>query len=272
MVFGIFGAVWRYVRAIGYFLTGNVDAARKSLSHNPYVVRATYDNIIETKRKRAKEIQEAVSGLTVQEAKKLNRLKELTEESTKLEKLRSAAVGKAKELADRLQSQGSTPEQVKSNAEYTKWLSTYQDYSSTLERVTKNIADIESDVKQYQESANRYKVQLTSIKREIDNLAGEKEGAVADIVASQEEKNLNDAINGISNDNSARELAEMREIRERARAEAKVGRELAGTESRAVEEELLDFASKNSASSEFDEMIGLKSKQEASEPVKLPEA
>lgn len=272
MVLGIFGSIFRYIRALGYFLTGNIDSARKLLSSNQYVIRATFDNIIEGKKKTVLEIQQAVSGLTTQEEKKIRRLKELTEEATRLEKLRTASVGKAKELASRLQLSGQTPEQVKANPDYSKYLSGYQDYSSTLEKVNKNIEDLENDIKEYQSSNARYKNQLIAIKREIDELKSEQEATVAEVVSSKEEKALNDLINGISSDTSSRELEEMREIRSRARSEAKVSRELAGTDNKAVEQELLDYAAKNSANSEFDDLIGLSPKIDKTESVKLPEA
>ena len=47
----MFKAIGRYLRAFGYLITGRIDAARKELSTNPYVVQATYDSVIEEKTK-----------------------------------------------------------------------------------------------------------------------------------------------------------------------------------------------------------------------------
>ena len=66
----MFSAIWRYFRAFGYLITGRIDAARMALSANPYVVQATYDNIIAEKRKRIQQYKEAVAGMIAQEEKK----------------------------------------------------------------------------------------------------------------------------------------------------------------------------------------------------------
>ena len=57
----MFGAVARWFKAIGYLLTGQVDAARKTLDTNPHVIRAKFDEIAREKtealRKRLREIE-----------------------------------------------------------------------------------------------------------------------------------------------------------------------------------------------------------------------
>ena len=49
----------------------------------------------------------------------------------------------------------------------------------------------------------------------------------------------------------------MRDLRNQQKAEARVARELAGTDTQAQEAEFLDFANKSVASDEFDRLIGL---------------
>jgi len=57
----MFKAVWRYFRAIGYLITGRIDAARMVLSANPAVIQATFDHIIGEKRKRIQQYKDAVA-------------------------------------------------------------------------------------------------------------------------------------------------------------------------------------------------------------------
>ena len=47
----MFKAIGRYFRALGYLFTGQIDSARKVLNQNPAVVQATFDRIIEEKKK-----------------------------------------------------------------------------------------------------------------------------------------------------------------------------------------------------------------------------
>ena len=49
----------------------------------------------------------------------------------------------------------------------------------------------------------------------------------------------------------------MRQLREEMKAKAKVSKELAGTDTKVQEAEFLDYATKNVATSEFDQLIGL---------------
>ena len=66
----MFKAIGRYMRAIGYLFTGRIDDARRALSTNPAVVKATYDRVIEEKTKRIHQYKEAVGAMIAQEEKK----------------------------------------------------------------------------------------------------------------------------------------------------------------------------------------------------------
>ena len=39
----MFGAIGRWLKAFGYLVTGQIDAAREVLDQNPHVIRAKYD-------------------------------------------------------------------------------------------------------------------------------------------------------------------------------------------------------------------------------------
>ena len=45
----MFGAIGRWIKAVGYLLTGQIDSARRVLDTNPHVVRAKYDTVIRDK-------------------------------------------------------------------------------------------------------------------------------------------------------------------------------------------------------------------------------
>jgi hypothetical protein len=55
-------AIGRYMRALGYLVTGRIDAARQELSKNPYVVQATFDRVIEDKTSRIHQYKDAVAA------------------------------------------------------------------------------------------------------------------------------------------------------------------------------------------------------------------
>ena len=129
----MFGAIGRYIRALGYLITGQIDAARRVLQTNPYAVRATFDNIIREKTKRIQQYKEAVAGMIAQEEKKINTVKRLTEDLNKLETLKEGAAAKAKSVVEELKAKGISMEEIKRDEGYLKCLSAFNDFSSTIE-------------------------------------------------------------------------------------------------------------------------------------------
>jgi len=66
----MFKAIGRWIKAVGYLLTGQIDSARRVLDTNPHVIRAKYDAIVEEKIARIHQYKQAVAGLIAQEEKK----------------------------------------------------------------------------------------------------------------------------------------------------------------------------------------------------------
>lgn len=263
----MFGAIGRWFRAFGYLLTGRIDSARRALDTDPHVIRAKYDNVVREKVSRIQVYKQAVAGLISQQEQKLAKVKQLTEEVTNLERLRAGALAKAKQTVDRLKAAGKTDEMVKGEEDYKRCLAAYNDFSSTLAEKKDHIADAERDIATYTKSIGDHKVQLQQLLREVEKLKAEAHDAVADVITSRQEKELADMLSGISQDGTAQELQNMRQLRQDLRAEARISRELAGTDTKAQEAEFLDYARKTTSSAEFDSLIGLSSPT-ASSPAK----
>jgi hypothetical protein len=86
---------------------------------------------------------------------------------------------------------------------------------------------------------------------------------VADIITAKQERDLADTLAGIAKDGSAEELQRLRQMRQELRAEARISKEMAGTDVRAQEAEFLDYARRSTVSTEFDALLGLEQKKEA---------
>lgn len=269
----MFKAIWRFFRRVGYLITGKIDSAGARLAANPAVVQATYDRIIEEKRKRIQQYKDAVGGMIAQEEKKRIELKRQTEEVQRLSKLREGAAAMARKVVER---HAGNPEAVKQDPEYVKCQAAYQDFSSTLEEKEARCKELEEDIQTIEQSIAGHKVQLESLLREFEKLRAEKHETVADVLTAKEEKELADMVAGISEDRASQELQEMRELRHKAKATARVSRELAGTDAKRSEQEFLAYAEKSSADTEFDRLIGLARQAEApkaepAEKAKIPE-
>jgi phage shock protein A len=269
----MFKAIGRFFRAIGYMFTGKVNSAADSMSNNPTVISATYDKVIEDKKKRLNEYKDAISAMIAQEEGKKDKLSTLTEEIQKLEKLKSGAAARAKQLVDKYSGDASA---VKNDPEYLKCQSAYKDFTSTLAEKQTRATELEEDLKQLIANVSGHKTQIQSLMRDLDKLREEKHDAVADILSATEEKQIADMVNGISNDRSNEELHRLRDLRQKASANARISRELAGMDSKKAESDFLEYAQKSAADDEFDALIGLSAKKESVEPnvpaAKIPEA
>ena len=264
----MFRAVGRFFRAVGYLLTGRVDRARQALSTSPDVVRATFDRVIQEKKSSIHQYKDAVGAMIAQEEKKKGQLKRITEDVSRLTKLRDGAAAMARKVVAR--HNGDT-EAVKSDPEYQKCQSAYQDFSSTLNEKESRCQELEADIAELAKNVGGHKTQLEGLLRELEKLKEEKHATVADMMTAKEEKEISDMITGISNDRTSEELQELRDVRDQAKATARISREMAGTDAKRSEEEFLQYAEENVADSEFDALIGLTQKEGDSEGGEAPD-
>lgn len=270
---GLMSSIGSWFKAIGYLLTGRLDAAREVLDRNPHVVRAKFDEIIKDKVGRIQQYKSAVASLVAQQEKKIQQVKQLTEEVQKLEDLKTGAAAKARKTAAELQAAGRTPEAIREHEDYKRCLAAFNDFSSTLAEKQARIEEIEKDIATYEKSLGDHKVQLQHLLRDLERLRAEAAETVADVITAKEEREISDLISGIADEGSAKELQRMRELRQKVKAEARVSKEVAGVDTRAQEAEFLEYARTGTSSKEFDKLIGLPAEREAAAPgIKAPRA
>jgi phage shock protein A len=256
-------ALFRWAKAVGYLLTGQLDSARRTLDTNPHVMRAKYDEVIRDKTDRIQQYKQAVAGLIAQQENKIAKVKTLTAETNKLEDLKAGALAKAKQKVAQLQAQGKTEQEIKTDEDYMKCLAAYNDFSSTLLEKQARIDEHETDIKTYSDKIKDHKIQLQHLVREIETLKAEAADAVAEIITAKQEKEIADAFSGIAEDGSEKELQRMRELRQEVKAEARISREMAGTDTRAQEAEFMEYARSTVANDEFDSLVGLAAKTDS---------
>jgi phage shock protein A len=268
------GAIWRYVKSFLYLITGQIDKSRRALDSNPNVMKAKFDDIIKSKVDQIHTYKQAVATLIAQQEKKMAKVKALTQDVRKLENLKAGALAMAKQTVAKLQGEGKTKEEVHADPEYKKCLTAYNDFAATLTEKQDHIKDLEGDIGEYDASIGNHKINLQQLQRDIEKLKSEAADAVADVITSKEERDLADMLNGISKDGMGKELEDMRNLRHEMRAEARVSREMAGTESKVQEAKFLEYARSNTGTDVFDSLLGMAEGTEgaetaASEPEQL---
>lgn len=253
----MFKAVGRYFRALGYLVTGRIDAARRAVSTSPYAVNATYDQIVEEKKRSVRQFKDAIARLIVQHDEKMNRVRTLTEDINRLEQLKEGAAAKARTTVEQLRAQGMDIATIKAGEDYQKCMMAFNDFNSRIEEKTPRITELEKELSEMDQTIQGHKLQLQQMLREIDRIKEEQAVAVAEIITAREEQDLNDMLTGISKDRTSRDLAEMRQLRDEMKAKARVSRELAGTDTKVQEAQFLEYAKQHKTSDEFDRLIGL---------------
>lgn len=245
----------RFFKSIWYTLTGRAHEAADRMMENPEAVRGAYEDIISDKKGNIQRYKQAIGQLIALVERKKSTVKNLTDEVEKLEELKSGAIAKAQQTAADLQAQGMAPEEVKQHAEYVRCVTAYQEFNTNLEDKTGQISELENDIEEAQAGIDNHKIQITSLHRDLEQIKNEQSEAVADLITAREQEEIADMLSGISMDGTSAELTRMREIREKAKGRSVVAQELAGTDSRAEEEEFLAAARSASNSDEFDALI-----------------
>ncbi|MEM7473936.1 MAG: hypothetical protein AAF483_03030 [Planctomycetota bacterium] len=250
----MFKAIGKYFRAVWYLMTFRVNKASETLRMNPGVMEANYDRVIDEKRSRLGQYKEAVAAMIAQEESKKEKLTELTKDIEKLEKLKAGAAAKAKKLVDKYNGDINA---VKADPDYAKCQAAFKDFSTTLAEKSQRATDLDDDLKGLVANVSGHKTQIQSLMRDLEQLKEEKLDAVADVLSASEEKEIADMMTGLSNDRTSEELRELRELRSKANANARISRELAGMDSDRAEAEFLEYAQTSEADDEFDALIGL---------------
>lgn len=259
----MFRAIGRWIKAVGYLLTGQIDSARRVLDTNPHVVRAKFDAVIRDKVNQIHTYKQAVAGLIAQQENKMAKVKSLNDEVTNLERLKAGALAKAKQLIAQMQQSGKSVEEIHATEDYKKCLAAYNDFNSTSSEKQDHITGLESDIAGYAKTIGDHKVQLQQLLRDLDKLKAEAADTVADVITAKQEKDIADMLSGIAKDGSAEELQQMRQLRQELKAEARISKEMAGTDTKAQEAEFLEYARTSQSSSEFDALLGLGGPTEA---------
>ena len=248
-------AIGRLFKSIWYMLTGRAHEMSDKIMENPEAVRGAYEDIIKDKKENIQRYKGAVGQLMALLKQKQVSVQELTQEVTRLEDLKKGALAKAKQVANDLQSQGVSPEEIKTDVDYTKCVAAYNDFSSTLTEKEARIGELEEDIQRAQQDIDGHKVQLETLTRDLKKIQEEQSEAVADLISARETEEIADMLSGISKDGTNQELVRMREVRQKAKSRAEISQELAGTDANSQENEFLEAARSSETSDEFDALI-----------------
>ena len=194
------------------------------LMENPEAVREAYEDIIRDKQGNIQRYKNAIGQLIALVEQKKNSLKGVTDDIDKFEQMKAGAIDKKKDTANELQKAGISDEEIKQHPDYVRYVTSYNDFQSTLEEKNARVAKLEQDIERAQHDIESHKLQITGLHRDLGRIKTEQSEAVADIITAREQKDIDNMLSGISMDDTSAELARIQEIREKAMERSKVGK------------------------------------------------
>lgn len=260
----MFKAIGRYIKAVFALFTGGINGMRASLNTNKYVIAATFDEITDDQIEAIQTMSTAVASMITAKERKVSKVGDLTAHIKENAEYRDGALAMIDELKNKFNL--ATEEGIsslKATEDYQQASSAYESLSKEIQDDENTLDELEIGIKEDDEHLASRMAQLSEMKDQIEKIKSEKAETIADVTAAKQERQINDMINGISQNDAGERLAEMRQVRMQAKAEAKVGRTLAGTESKARKAKFKNFAHKRKSSSEFDKLLGISKEIEA---------
>lgn len=193
-------------KAIWYKLTGRAHDRINRPIENPKTVCNAYEVIIRYKRGNIQRYKLAIGMLLGLVRQKENALEPLAADITELEKTKAAAIAKMKTIAAELQKAGTPDEEIEQHPNYVRCVNASNDFDTTLEKKNAYVAKLKKEIERAQEDIESYKLQLTTLHRDLDNMAMELSEVVADYSTKRKQEEIIELLAGIGIDGTSAEL------------------------------------------------------------------
>lgn len=256
-MFGLFRFIKGCFKWVGGFFGRKADA----LASDPNVMAATYDASIKKKENSYGDLQDAVSKLLRMKIEKDTLIKNWGKDIEHLEKVKQGSGNKAKEVAAKLKAEGKTAEEITTNSEIISCQAAFNEAATKIKEKQERMNGAKEDQKKYQLAVDRYKAQLQSMQRGVQDLRNEKDEAIAETQAAKESASIDSLLSGVAQTSEDAELAAARRARQEAVAKAQVSAEMAGNSASVAENEFIKYASASETNSEFNSLLGLETKE-----------
>lgn len=195
-------SITRFFKAIWYKLTGRTHDQIDRLIENPEVVRDAYEVIIRYKQRNIQRYKKAIGMLLALVRQKEKSLEHLAANINELQKTKAAAIAKTKTIAAELQKAETPDEEIKQHPDYVRCVTASNALDSTLKKKNTRVAKLKKEIERAQEDIESHKLQLTTLHRDLDNIATELSEVVADYSTERKQEEITDLLSGISIDST----------------------------------------------------------------------
>ncbi len=234
---GVFRSFFRFVTTLGGLLSSKVDEGTDALVTTPAGIKAAFKTTREQWTKQYKEVRDAVAQLLYVMEQKRSEIRTLEKEQDELEAKKRGAVAKFKETRE------------------TKYQTAFENAHTRLTEVDSRLERLLTDVTGLENQVGRYKSKLTEMQKQIQDLDKQEAEAIADIVTNKQIVELNDRMANISTSLHDENINAIERTRQRLKATANLTDELAGTDAREIEREVLEAGMSDTAMDEFSRLL-----------------
>lgn len=193
-------SITRFFQAIWYKFTGRTHDQMDRLIENPEVLRNAYEVIIRYKQRNIQRYKKAIGMLLAVAKQKESSLELLAADINELEKIKANAIAKTKTIVIDLQKAGTPYEEIEQHPDYVRCVTASNDFDATLEKKNARVAKLKTEIKRAQEDIEAYKLQLTVLHRDLDNIKTELSEVLADCITEREQEEIVDLLSGIGID------------------------------------------------------------------------
>ncbi len=252
----MFKAIGKLFKTLGYALTGRINEISEIWGEDPYVIGEKYNRIIEEKKARYQTITRAVSRLMSSLDKQKAQLENYREQAEQKEKIVAGSKIAGQQRARELKKQGADLETIKNDPKIKEYAAKNADASSSLALLNADIANLEQEIEDNSQELKNFESDIKKMQREFENINQERDRAMAKVSSAKERRELYELKSGISNDETAELLKDVRDTVNNVENRTKLAKKTSGYENSSEEQELIRLA-ESGGNEEFFNDIGL---------------
>lgn len=235
---GFFRSLLRFIGAIfGQAEGGTERATDMLLTSSPDAIRNQFRKTREDSIRDYNQMRDAVAELCKIRDSKVVEMNELTNSSKQADSMMLGAIESFKKTSDE------------------RYKEAYARFAADKEKFESRLDELETEVAQQDKMIESYKGRLMSLQKDIEDLKKEEAETVADIVSSRKINELNDKLQGLSQDAQSKNLEAIREARNKAKSVAKLSNELSGTDQKEFEKKILASGKASKHLAAFEEAV-----------------
>ena len=251
----LFSAIVAVITSIGYVLTARFEKLAELWGMTPDVIKIRYKGIIDQKTNNVENYANAVAEINQQIQLTERELKTSIASQEQSNKLRLGAFTLLQDRVESLLKEGITKKEVKKHPDYVKYASQYKIHENRSRDLDERVAKLETELSNYKGKVDIHLANINKMKQEIENIKKESREAGADILANQAAEKIARMQANLSTDSSDKELAALRDMRDRSSARTRTIEQIAETDISRLQLELEQAAEASEIDKELDDLI-----------------